>query len=707
MRPIILILSYLLCLHHTATATEAVCSHARQLADNYLSAFGAETEKSICAIQQHKTGKSKKRGKIHMATEIHLTPRDERAIVFNAIFAKSNRYQEQYQQRHKVFNPYAWNDLHLFCGTTTTPNYHFLSCIDKTITVLGEGAFAALISAPIADLTLLTQRQQVVAIFYKDNQITNDLKQELKNYKTIEKAMLSLWSATDPLYTKEYNEYLMRLFYTKNPASNKKAAHLQWKKIVLRDMWDIYASYIRFPLIGAIIGPVTVALNKNSGVTVHGFFEKVWPEFIPIYGIFHVKNRKLQNPELKIKGYALSTMFTLLSLYDYYRGYQSYKEYAGILKNLALRMADLQTFLTTIQKVNRLVQQHAHLEGLYGKQLTAIRTLLACSGEPSEVGTLLHYLKILPLRSWSYLRHNAGKLLASYKLFEAHKTIFNDAMYELGQLDAFLSVATLMQQTAAMGAPHAYTFTNFLFDQDQPQLVIQAMWNPMLKPRAAIGNDSSMGGQTNTQSIILTGPNAGGKSTFLTGITYAIVLSQTFGIAPAQSCAMTPFHKINTYIDVTGDIAAGKSLFMSEAFRLQEHLKMLAYLDKTKFSFSIFDEPFSGTDPAGGAAVEYSALSSIAAHKNALNIVATHYPEIMLLEKNEPMQGFKNYKVFIKHRGRGNKIEYTYKVIPGESTQTIAIDILEEQGFDPTILKQARDIIKNPEKYKKSFSTKK
>ena len=166
---------------------------------------------------------------------------------------------------------------------------------------------------------------------------------------------------------------------------------------------------------------------------------------------------------------------------------------------------------------------------------------------------------------------------------------------------------------------------------------------------------------------------------------------------------MTPFDKINTYIDVTDDIAAGKSLFMAEVDRAQKHLRTLAELQQDEFSFTIFDEPFSGTNPTEGAAAEYSILESIADYTNTMNIVATHYPIVMLLEKNAPTKGFANYKVYITHEKGQKKINYTYKVMPGKSNQAIAIDILEEQGYDTRMLKRAREIIEHPERYEAKF----
>ncbi|ROT47340.1 MutS-related protein [Candidatus Cardinium hertigii] len=696
---------------------QETCSITLPLAASYLKSFESESDESEKKQPSRLLQSARLPSGITNITAIYLTPREERAIVFNKIFATSQRYQACYptSTSDRVLNQYAWKDLHLFCGTTTTPNYHFLSRINKTITVLGESALASLLAAPTADLSTLTKRQQLIALLGQDKVTSQTLKVSLREYKNSEKQLLSFWTETDPLYTKEYGAYLTRLFYYKDrAATNKKAGPLQMRKLLLRDIWNIHTNFVWYPLLcGAVMGPMYAFFIGKTWANTLAFYKEAWPFPLPLVGIWFLNKTfkditfKRAPIEVALNKFIYNFAFVSInvhSFYQYYRGYKNYKEYSGVLRNLALRMADVQTFFTVAKKVNAVIQANPRFEALYGEQFAATRKLLERTQEQSEIGTLLRYLEELPFRAWSYVFGHAGKLLASYKLFVEHKAAFHDAMYELGQLDALLSIVTLMEETRAKDAAHAYTFTKFVAaDQaTKPHLALTAMWNPMLKPTVAVGNDIKMD-VGDVQTIVLTGPNAGGKSTFLTGVIYTVLLSQTFGIAAAQACELTPFSSINTYIDITDDIAAGKSLFMAEVARFQDHLNRLKQLKRHAFSFSIFDEPFSGTNPTEGAAAEYSVLSSIASYQNTFNIVATHYPIVMLLEKNEPTKGFKNYQVFITKDAVG-RIQYSYKVIPGESTQTIALDILEEEGYASEMLKQARDIIANPDKYKQSFT---
>ena len=128
-------------------------------------------------------------------------------------------------------------------------------------------------------------------------------------------------------------------------------------------------------------------------------------------------------------------------------------------------------------------------------------------------------------------------------------------------------------------------------------------------------------------------------------------------------------------------------------------------LKENEFAFSAFDEPFRGTNPIEGSAVEYSTFEKMGNFKNSLTILATHYPIMTLLEDNNFNSGFRNYKVYIK-KDVDNKILFTYKIIPGRAKQSIAIDLLFQTGYKTEILKHAREIVRNPKLYETKFDDK-
>ena len=399
----------------------------------------------------------------------------------------------------------------------------------------------------------------------------------------------------------------------------------------------------------------------------------------------------------------------ILTIYFGYKGYQAYQEYSSVLRNLALRMADVQNFIRVLQQVSETIAASPALEKVYGKKLTSIRKLLAQAKENIELGRLIYYLQHLPFQHWNYFLNNAGKLLASYKLFIEHKDAFADAMYELGQLDTYLSFATLMQESQANDSNHGYTFATFLDrkQKDTPYIKITEMWNPFLDAEKAVGNSIEMDGAPGgLRNMILTGPNAGGKSTYLGAVIICLLFAQTFGILPAQEGVLTPFNKLRPVTEKEDDVAAAQSLFMAELKRAQEYVESVLGLKPEEFSFAIFDELFSGTNPKEGAAAEYGLLYALGAYSNSLSIVATHYPTVMQLEKQAPDRGFANHQVRIIEENK--KITYTYKIAPGGSTQAIALKLVEQQirgekGFNAEMMEKAQEVLNNPDQYNAEF----
>ncbi|MHB9147509.1 MAG: MutS-related protein [Candidatus Amoebophilus sp.] len=685
---------------------------ATAVANHYIRSFASQAEEQKEAIQAEI--KKHAHAPEHEIRPAKLDVATIRKTIFNNILARSGKLFAVQQQMQPILNEYAWADLKLFYGTTTDPSYNLMSRINKTTTVLGEAALATMLVTPTSDIQLLQERQYILKTFLNDFSQVLKLKDHLRIYQDAEQSMISFWTSTDPLYTKEYIKYMEDKFYAKGKdSSNKSAAWLEFKKRFYRDFLNIQSAFL-WPL----IYPTAMEIFRHEQLSGLAFTYSsipdsttkrkfMWVSAIPFYGGFYRwETLKKHAPEM---GFAMGTLGVIIEtayLWTSYMGVKNYLEYSSVLRNLAQRMADAQTFIIIANQVSTTIAASPALEPVYGKHLTAVRELLAQSKENTELGRLIKYLQELPLSNWSYFFNNAGKLLASHKLFVEHKEAFSDAMYEVGLLDAHLSFATLMQEASAYNSKHKYVFAQFL-DREQktkPYVKIDDMWNPFLDSKQAVGNSIEMDAETGgIRNIILTGPNAGGKSTFLTGITNTLLLAHVMGIGPAKDIIITPFNRINTYIDIADDIAAGKSLFMAEVDRAQKHIKLLKELKPSEFSFTIFDEPFSGTNPIEGAAAEYSILEAIADYTNSLNMVATHYPTVMLLEERAHDKGFANYKVYITRQGASRKLNYTYKIVPGRSTQAIAIDILEEQGYDLKMLERAREIIEHPERYQASF----
>ena len=93
-------------------------------------------------------------------------------------------------------------------------------------------------------------------------------------------------------------------------------------------------------------------------------------------------------------------------------------------------------------------------------------------------------------------------------------------------------------------------------------------------------------GWLNPNNFLITGPNAGGKSTLIKSLTLCILLSQTLCISPAENLILTPFKLVNTYLNIP-DCKGKESLFEAEMHRARDHINDLKLLNKkiTKLNF--------------------------------------------------------------------------------------------------------------------------
>ncbi|ACE06282.1 hypothetical protein Aasi_0916 [Candidatus Amoebophilus asiaticus 5a2] len=621
----------------------------------------------------------KKRQQIWEAKLPSLSKQEKAAIIFEQIFAKSPAINSLQAQQEPILNNYAWHDLKLFYGTNSNPKCNLLHQIDRTISWLGKGVLAIFIATPTSSIQELRTRQSIIQFLLKEDFTFNQLIKVYQDYTYIEENLLSFWSNHDPLFNRFYKSFIQNTLYFNLPNSsryNKASRALELRKrlyfdsvLALHGTSISFQSYYLFKVL-------------TDRATFKRIISKDHPMWIRI-----------------LAWYPLATIpIEILSIKKHYDSWST------PLKYLAARLADIQQWVLLAKEVNTIVAGCPELENLYGKYLINIRKLLA-QPNTTEMGRLIDRLCSLPLKKWSVFFNNNGKLLQTYKLFVKHKNKFTDALYDFGRLDTFLSIAQLLKETQSTQRKTTYTFTRFLdrSEESKPYISLVDMWSPFLDVKKAITNTITMSSEREVRNMILTGPNAGGKSVFISGMAISLLLSQTLGIAPASSATITPFNKINTYLDVSGDIAEGKSLFMAEVQRAQQQLDTIMGLQEGEFSFSVMDEIFSGTNPLEGEAAAYSIVHYLSKYTNNLSIVATHFPKLTLLPERAPHSGFANYKVFVGVQKETGQLIYTYKVAPGKSNQTIALDILKEQGYDIKMLEEAKDILSHPEHYQASF----
>ena len=189
------------------------------------------------------------------------------------------------------------------------------------------------------------------------------------------------------------------------------------------------------------------------------------------------------------------------------------------------------------------------------------------------------------------------------------------------------------------------------------------------------------------KNIIITGPNAAGKTTLIKGTVLNIIFSQQIGCGFYKSASLNPYKYIHCYLNIP-DTSGRDSLFQAEAKRCKE---ILDKFDENKGRhFCIFDELYSGTNPFEAVASAYGFLNYISKKNNIEFMITTHYFQLCnLLKENEKIIN-KNMKILMKN----NNLEYTYKIEDGISSIKGGFKVIKDLEYPNEIINDITNISK-------------
>lgn len=191
-------------------------------------------------------------------------------------------------------------------------------------------------------------------------------------------------------------------------------------------------------------------------------------------------------------------------------------------------------------------------------------------------------------------------------------------------------------------------------------------------------------------NIILTGPNAAGKTTLLKSILFNIIFSQQTGYGFYDKCKLTPFDKIKCYINIP-DTTDRDSLFQAEARRCINILNSIKPDEKT---FCVFDEIFSGTNPYEAVASGTAYLNYLNKFKNINFVITTHFINICkYLSKEQNIENY-NMKILIDNN---DNMKYTYKIHKGISYIKGGLSVLKDLNYPDVIIKESNALLKTIE----------
>ncbi len=266
------------------------------------------------------------------------------------------------------------------------------------------------------------------------------------------------------------------------------------------------------------------------------------------------------------------------------------------------------------------------------------------------------------------------------------------------QIAKIISTADSICSLATVAVKNNYVKPNLI---DSPNINIVAGRHPtvekMLQSNDFIPNDCLLN-NTDQRTMILTGPNMAGKSTYMRQVALITYLAHIGSFVPADKADICIVDRIFTRIGASDDLAVGQSTFMVEMIEVANILNFA-----TNNSLIILDEVGRGTSTFDGLSIAWSVVEYLSKKLNAKTLFATHYHELMQLEGL--YEGVKNYCISIKEIA--GKLVFLRKIMRGSATRSYGIEVASLAGLPNIIIERAKELIKDFESEKINNTTQK
>ncbi len=189
--------------------------------------------------------------------------------------------------------------------------------------------------------------------------------------------------------------------------------------------------------------------------------------------------------------------------------------------------------------------------------------------------------------------------------------------------------------------------------------------------------------------LLVTGPNMGGKSTYLRQAAMLVLMAQMGSFVPADSMRFGLVDRVYTRIGASDNVARGRSTFMVEMTETATILNTA-----TSRSLILLDEMGRGTATFDGLSLAWATVEFLHAETGARTLFATHYHELTMLAEKLPR--VRNLRVGVKESASG--IVFLHNIEPGAASKSYGIEVARLAGLPPAVIERAKHVLRQHEK---------
>ena len=636
-------------------------------------------------LQKIKTPEEKSENELDIEDRMHLINKKIDAKSLKDKFSNLIDKKKYLKEDNLVsVNDYVYNDVEFLEDHYKNGDKSLFSKLDNCKTKMGSLLLKNIFLKPVYDIKLLQERQNVMQ---KIGNLKEQLIPLINEVKILEDDLIWFWNDgnlkhIDLMNDLIYFNYDFIPFFNLNETLNNNE-----KALLVTNIYKI--------IIAPLLTILTPILSLLIPLILLFYFQSKLPIKIPTGQIISQYFRTIlgtdsmkiifKNPtKAALASYATKGIYLFMYFQNIYYSMQSSTNTNKIINIIHDKLNKMAKYNKIVSQIKIICEDSAISES--GN--VNIESFISYNKIQDDLSIYDEYFKFPVFEKTPGVFTNKGKILYVFKQFKLKKDNMTNIFHYSGIIDALLSINHTLSNS---NSENPFCLTKYINHQAQsvPKIQMKKVWHPYLDQTVVqniVKNDINI-----INNILITGPNAAGKSTFIKSVILNIILSQTIGISSAESFELTPFKLIETYLHIP-DSKGSSSLFEAEMLRSKEYIEKIKNLDSSDFSFIVLDEIFSSTNYIEGFSGAYSILKKISSFNNTLSITTTHYTDLEILEKDTNSK-IVNYKFEIDY-DENKEIVFNYQLKRGVSRQYIALDLLKKNGFDDDLIEDAINMCK-------------
>jgi len=508
-----------------------------------------------------------------------------------------------------------------------------LSILDKAVTPMGKREIKNWILTPLLDKSQILLRQDAVAELVQNIFLASDLREYLKSIYDLEKIVAKIGyktcNAKDLIVLKDSILYLAAIQDLIATTTSTELSTISRNLDILEDIYTLINS----------------AINEDAPLSIKdgGIIKKTYSS-----EVFKLK-------DIKDKG---ASWLVEIEARE--------RESTGI-KNLKIKYNKVFGYFLEVTNSNKnLVPEH------YTRKQTLVNCERYITEELKDIEEqILNADSLICQLEYDIFMEVVQKIETNIKrILETSKNI--------AKLDAYISFS-------AVAISNNYVRPTITTNGE---INIAAGRHPVAETiigtQSFISNDTGLG-QEDTQIALITGPNMGGKSTYMKQVGLIVILAQIGSFVPATSAEISVVDKIFTRVGASDDLISGKSTFMVEMSEVSNIL-----INATSNSLLILDEIGRGTSTLDGLSIAQAVIEYIAINKvGAKTLFSTHYHELPQLVNQ--YANIKNYCVTVQQNK--NSLIFLHKIAEGVAGKSFGLEVAKLAGLPVDVLHRAGQIL--------------